>query len=213
MAHRNNGSAGLYIALVLGLFLALGGIPAQAQVPVGVVITQGAARDANSFIRPGAVIGQVCPGDGFVLYQRIRVDESVLWLRIELLVAGTACSSQHIAVGTIAYVDSRLVQLDVAQVPAPAPNPEPGAPPAPTAAPAPQPTSAPVPTAVPAPTAVPPRDPSRCAPSYPTVCIPPPPPDLDCPEIRYQDFLVIYNVPDPDPHDFDRDRDGVGCET
>jgi micrococcal nuclease len=41
------------------------------------------------------------------------------------------------------------------------------------------------------------------------VCIPPPPPDLDCPQIPYRNFTVLP----PDPHRFDRDRDGVGCET
>ena len=55
--------------------------------------------------------------------------------------------------------------------------------------------------------------PSNCAPSYPTVCIPPPPPDLDCGDIPYRNFSVIYTVPDPDPHRFDGDHDGVGCET
>jgi hypothetical protein len=53
----------------------------------------------------------------------------------------------------------------------------------------------------------------HCAASYPTVCIPPPPPDLDCGEISYDDFTVIYNVADPDPHRFDGDNDGVGCES
>jgi hypothetical protein len=52
-----------------------------------------------------------------------------------------------------------------------------------------------------------------CAASYPTVCIPPPPPDLDCGDITYRNFQVVYNVPDPDPHGFDGDNDGVGCET
>lgn len=52
-----------------------------------------------------------------------------------------------------------------------------------------------------------------CHPSYPDVCIPPPPPDLDCPEISHRNFRVLWNVPDPDPHGFDRDKDGVGCET
>ena len=46
-------------------------------------------------------------------------------------------------------------------------------------------------------------------PSYPTVCIPPPPPDLDCGEIPHRDFTVLQ----PDPHRFDGDKDGVGCET
>ncbi len=53
---------------------------------------------------------------------------------------------------------------------------------------------------------------ANCAPSYPTVCIPPPPPDLNCPDIRYTDFRVIYTVANPDPHRFDGDRDGIGCE-
>ena len=48
-----------------------------------------------------------------------------------------------------------------------------------------------------------------CDPSYPTVCIPPPPPDLDCGDIPYKRFKVLP----PDPHGFDRDRDGIGCES
>jgi hypothetical protein len=48
-----------------------------------------------------------------------------------------------------------------------------------------------------------------CDPSYPTVCIKPPPPDLDCPDIPYTNFKVIGS----DPHRFDGDNDGVGCET
>jgi hypothetical protein len=54
---------------------------------------------------------------------------------------------------------------------------------------------------------------ANCAPSYPDVCIPPPPPDLDCKDIPYRNFRVIYNVPDPDPHRFDGDHDGIGCES
>jgi micrococcal nuclease len=48
----------------------------------------------------------------------------------------------------------------------------------------------------------------NCDPAYPTVCIPPPPPDLDCSDIPYRGFQVLP----PDPHRFDRDGDGVGCE-
>lgn len=48
-----------------------------------------------------------------------------------------------------------------------------------------------------------------CHPSYPTVCIPPPPPDLDCGDIEHRDFEVRGS----DPHRFDRDRDGIGCES
>jgi micrococcal nuclease len=53
----------------------------------------------------------------------------------------------------------------------------------------------------------------KCAPSYPTVCIAPPPPDLDCKDISYRRFAVRWDVPDPDPHHFDGNHDGVGCET
>jgi endonuclease YncB( thermonuclease family) len=48
----------------------------------------------------------------------------------------------------------------------------------------------------------------RCHPAYPTVCIPPPPPDLDCKDIPYRGFKVLP----PDPHRLDRDGDGIGCE-
>jgi hypothetical protein len=49
----------------------------------------------------------------------------------------------------------------------------------------------------------------NCHPSYPAVCIPPPPPDLDCGDISYRRFQVLS----PDPHNFDGDSDGVGCES
>ena len=48
-----------------------------------------------------------------------------------------------------------------------------------------------------------------CDPAYPTVCIPPPPPDLDCANIPYRNFTVLP----PDPHHFDGDHDGIGCES
>jgi micrococcal nuclease len=48
----------------------------------------------------------------------------------------------------------------------------------------------------------------QCDTSYPDVCIPSPPPDLDCPDIPYRRFRVVGS----DPHGFDRDRDGIGCE-
>lgn len=48
-----------------------------------------------------------------------------------------------------------------------------------------------------------------CDPAYPDVCIPPPPPDLDCGDIPHRRFKVLP----PDPHHFDRDEDGVGCES
>lgn len=49
---------------------------------------------------------------------------------------------------------------------------------------------------------------SGCDPSYPDICVSPPPPDLDCGDLSKKNFKVLR----PDPHGFDRDRDGVGCE-
>ena len=50
----------------------------------------------------------------------------------------------------------------------------------------------------------------RCDPAYPDVCIPPPPPDLDCGDIPHRGFRVLP----PDPHGLDgRDNDGIGCES
>ena len=48
----------------------------------------------------------------------------------------------------------------------------------------------------------------NCDPAYPTVCIPPPPPDLDCADVPYRQFTVLP----PDPHHFDGDGNGIGCE-
>jgi len=47
-----------------------------------------------------------------------------------------------------------------------------------------------------------------CDSSYPDVCIPRYPPDLDCGEIQFANFKVLS----PDPHGFDADNDGIGCE-
>ena len=49
----------------------------------------------------------------------------------------------------------------------------------------------------------------NCDSSYPNVCIPPYPPDLDCPDIQYRRFEVRGS----DPHGFDGDNDGIGCES
>jgi len=57
-------------------------------------------------------------------------------------------------------------------------------------------------------TSMPTRDPALCAAEYPTVCIAPPPPDLNCADIEFRNFEVLA----PDRHHFDTDHDGVGCE-
>ena len=48
-----------------------------------------------------------------------------------------------------------------------------------------------------------------CELAYPDICIPSPPPDLNCGEVPFRRFTVLP----PDPHNFDGDRDGVGCES
>ena len=48
-----------------------------------------------------------------------------------------------------------------------------------------------------------------CDPSYPGVCIAPYPPDLNCGDIPYKNFIVVGS----DPHGFDGDGDGIGCES
>lgn len=60
-----------------------------------------------------------------------------------------------------------------------------------------------------APRTVAPTTRTNCHASYPTVCIPPAPPDLDCGDIPYRRFTVLR----PDPHGFDGDNDGIGCES
>lgn len=48
----------------------------------------------------------------------------------------------------------------------------------------------------------------RCDPSYPDVCLPPAPPDLDCGDITERRIRVLP----PDPHHLDGGGDGIGCE-
>lgn len=58
------------------------------------------------------------------------------------------------------------------------------------------------------PPALPPARARGCDRSYPTVCIPSAPPDLDLADIPYRRFPVLP----PDPHRLDGDRDGIGGE-
>lgn len=66
----------------------------------------------------------------------------------------------------------------------------------------------PQPQPTPTPTPTPPTG-SNCDAAYPDVCIPSPPPDLNCSDISFRRFRVLP----PDPHYFDSDYDGVGCES
>lgn len=56
----------------------------------------------------------------------------------------------------------------------------------------------------------PPPAQAPCDRSYtPFLCIPSPPPQLDCIDIPYRNFFVRP----PDPHVFDGNGNGIGCET
>ncbi|MDQ3767385.1 MAG: thermonuclease family protein [Actinomycetota bacterium] len=48
----------------------------------------------------------------------------------------------------------------------------------------------------------------RCDLNYSGVCIPTPPPDIDCPDAGAEGFSSIGS----DPHGFDSDGDGIACE-
>ncbi|MFW6074834.1 MAG: thermonuclease family protein [Chloroflexota bacterium] len=67
----------------------------------------------------------------------------------------------------------------------------------------------PLATPTPEPAPAPPPSGGNCDPSYPDVCIPPYPPDLNCDDVPYRRFTVLP----PDPHGFDGDNDGIGCES
>jgi hypothetical protein len=49
----------------------------------------------------------------------------------------------------------------------------------------------------------------ECDPSYPGVCIPPPPPDFNCGDDGVPENFAVSGS---DPHGFDADNDGIGCE-
>jgi endonuclease YncB( thermonuclease family) len=53
----------------------------------------------------------------------------------------------------------------------------------------------------------------ECDPSYPTVCIPPPPPEINCADIApIKSFPVRRDVANPDPHHLDGNGDGIACQ-
>ena len=104
--------------------------------------------------------------------------------------------------------EAEYVAADEASPPACVPPTTPAQTPVPAVTPTPTPVPAPAPTPQP-PAAIAPPAGSACDQSYPDVCIPPAPPDLDCGDIPYRRFRVVG----ADPHGFDRDRDGIGCES
>jgi endonuclease YncB( thermonuclease family) len=57
----------------------------------------------------------------------------------------------------------------------------------------------------------PPAPSGKCDPNYSGGCVPPPPPDLDCADIRAMGIAPV-RVVGSDPHRLDADGDGLGCE-
>jgi Flp pilus assembly pilin Flp len=51
----------------------------------------------------------------------------------------------------------------------------------------------------------------RCDSSYSGACVPPPPPDLNCDDLRARGTPLPVRVVGSDPHGLDPDGDGVGC--
>ncbi len=51
----------------------------------------------------------------------------------------------------------------------------------------------------------------QCDSSYPGACIPSPPPDLDCADLRARRIPLPVTVRGSDPHGLDPDGDGLGC--
>jgi micrococcal nuclease len=62
------------------------------------------------------------------------------------------------------------------------------------------------------PTKAPPPN-GKCDPNYSGACVPPPPPDLDCADLRARGLKLPVRVVGSDPHRLDGDHDGLGCET
>lgn len=56
-------------------------------------------------------------------------------------------------------------------------------------------------------------DGAGCDPHYPTVCIPPYPPKVDCADLSFRAFKTVHTPTSatPDPQSLDNDFDGVGC--
>lgn len=122
------------------------------------------------------------------------------WLFVGILALTSACAAEEEAATSTTAVEEGLSFAATTTEP-PTTLPPETAPPT-TQPPAPPQTQAFVAQPAPAPR-------SNCDASYPDVCIPPPPPDLDCGDISHRRFRVRP----PDPHGFDREGDGIGCES
>lgn len=140
---------------------------------------------------------------------------------------GSVASAMAASVGFVVLVDGAGIltpapvrdmndsPTPTATTPTSSPSATPSATPSLTASVTPPPIATPTatrPQAPDTPTWTPTLTPTTCDPAYPDVCIPPPPPTLNCDteEVPYHDFRVIIT---PDPHGLDGDGDGIGCES
>jgi micrococcal nuclease len=163
-----------------------------AMLPVGASVTLVADPRLDRVDRYGRLLRYVFRKGRNVNLELVRRGAATVWFydgdrgryAAQLLAAGTAARSAHLGLWGAC---PRAVWNPYA-----AASTGPGSPPA---------TS----TARPRPVA----GAGACDPAYPTVCIAPPPPDLDCRDVSYRDFPVRP----PDPHHFDGEGDGRGCET
>lgn len=164
---------------------------AEEQPAAGQVTTPGATATGNANLRGG-------PGTNFAVVGSVTANQA-------LQITGRNADGSWYQLANGNWIAAFLVEnapTSIAVVAAPVPQSS-------TAEPAPV-VNNPTPTPVPAPTATPAPQPAQpCDPSYPGVCIPPYPPDLDCPEIGPRRFQVTGS----DPHGFDGDNDGIGCES
>ena len=161
-------------------------------------------RDVNKFDPFDRYLYYVVVDDQFVNYEMVKSG----WARAVEYPPDTSCaaslySAEDESIQAKAGFWAALIPLVPTNPPTlpPATLAPTNPPPQPTQPP-PQPTQPP-----PQPTQPPPS--GNCHKSYPTVCIPPPPPDLNCGDISFKRFTVLP----PDPHNFDGDKNGIGCES
>lgn len=144
-------------------------------------------KDVSDTDAYGRLLRYVFVGDTFVNYELIREG----YAQAARYTPDISCASFFANAQSLAQTDSLGLWMS-----------------APTSLPVPT-SVTPLPTLSPVPLLTTPTTASgNCDPAYPDVCIPSPPPDLDCSDIPYRDFKVLA----PDPHNFDRDGDGIGCE-
>lgn len=175
--------------------------PTKQLPPIGTVYQTVNLRRAP-YINDSTLWVVICPGTKFE-YLSLRNVYGTIWYVVRVISAGVNCSNNQATKGYEGWVDASVVGDPsypvveyIKQVGTYLPN-------VPSPIPSPNITSHQTATSRPVT-----QERSRCDPSYPTICIAPNSPDLDCGDIPYRRFQVIGS----DPHRFDGDNDGIGCE-